>query len=88
MHFSILSFLLVTTTFLASLILCFGALNASSFIHNNLLTKMMKAPMEFFEKTSKAKVVAHFTNDIGSLDEELPDAIDSFVETSVEVSEI
>lgn len=47
---------------------------------------MLKAPMEFFEKTAKGKIIAHFTNDVGSLDEELSLTIDSFIENSVEVN--
>ncbi|KAG0332063.1 hypothetical protein BG004_001399, partial [Podila humilis] len=54
-------------------------LQASKVIHENLLLKVIRLPMAFFDTTPQGRVLNRFSNDISSVDEDLPETFLSFL---------
>ena len=48
-------------------------LNASVAVHRQLFAAIMRAPMRFFELNSVGRVLNRFSNDLGTMDEYLPE---------------
>lgn len=68
----------VLSTFVATLALYIGTLQAAQFIHNSLLKRILKAPMEFFDQTPIGRVVNRFSKDIESTDSDIPATLRAF----------
>eukprot|EP00741_Cyanophora_paradoxa_P013315 tig00020684_g12858.t1 len=50
------------------------ALSAATRLHNNMFRKVLRAPMEFFNKTPLGRLLACVSKDMDIIDESLPDA--------------
>eukprot|EP00741_Cyanophora_paradoxa_P010538 tig00000158_g10189.t1 len=50
------------------------ALSAATRLHNNMFRKVLRAPMEFFNKTPLGRLLACVSKDMDIIDEALPDA--------------
>ncbi|CRL00440.1 CLUMA_CG013703, isoform D [Clunio marinus] len=68
----------VFTTFIATLALYIGTLRAAQNTHNYLLTKMLRAPMEFFDQTPIGRIINRFSKDIEAVDSDLPATLRAF----------
>jgi len=68
----------VLATFCATLALYIGTLRAARFIHNSLLKRILKAPMEFFDQTPTGRVVNRFSKDIDATDSDIPATLRAF----------
>ena len=68
----------VVATFCATLALYIGTLNAARFIHNTLLKRILKAPMEFFDQTPTGRIVNRFSKDIDATDSDIPATLRAF----------
>lgn len=68
----------VLATFVATLALYVGTLNAARYIHNSLLARVFKAPMEFFDQTPTGRIVNRFSKDIESTDSDIPATLRAF----------
>ncbi|KAG0073521.1 Multidrug resistance-associated protein 1, partial [Podila epicladia] len=66
----------VYTTFLCTVQ---APLYASKALHENLLAKVLRLPMSFFDTTPQGRVLNRFSNDIAGVDEHIPEALLSFV---------
>lgn len=68
----------VFTTFIATLSLYIGTLRAARFIHNQLLFRILRAPMEFFDTTLTGRILNRFSNDTKEVDSDLPATLRAF----------
>ncbi|KAK3589166.1 hypothetical protein CHS0354_018871 [Potamilus streckersoni] len=55
-----------------SIILMFRMIHASAHLHLAMLTNILRCPLEFFDTTPIGRIVNRFTQDIDSIDNELP----------------
>lgn len=65
----------VFATFVATLTLYIGTLEAAKYIHNNLLNRVLHAPMEWFDLTPAGRVINRFSKDTEGVDSDLPSTI-------------
>ncbi|GJJ71288.1 ATP-binding cassette, subfamily C (CFTR/MRP), member 1 [Entomortierella parvispora] len=49
-----------------------AGVHASKVMHNNLLTKILRLPIAFFDTTPVGRIVNRFSTDVDNLDEEMP----------------
>lgn len=68
----------VFATFISTLALYIGTLHAARFIHNQLLNRIMRAPMEFFDTTLTGRILNRFSNDTKEVDTDLPATLRAF----------
>lgn len=68
----------VFATFISTLSLYIGTLRAARFIHNQLLKRIMRAPMEFFDTTLTGRILNRFSNDTKEVDADLPATLRAF----------
>lgn len=68
----------VFATFIATLSLYIGTLRAARFIHNQLLYRILRAPMEFFDTTLTGRILNRFSNDTKEVDSDLPATLRAF----------
>ncbi|KAM6956767.1 ATP-binding cassette sub-family C member 2 [Aplochiton taeniatus] len=66
-------------TFLGTLLLANGAINASRILHSRLLANVLRAPMLFFDTTPIGRVVNRFAKDIFTVDEAIPNSFRSWI---------
>ncbi len=57
-----------------------GAINASRQLHLNLLERVLKCSMNFFDSTPIGRLVNRFSKDIDSIDDDMPLVIVEFLE--------
>jgi len=69
---------LVFTTFVATLSLYVGTLRAARVTHSYLLTKIMRAPMSFFDQTPIGRIINRFSKDTEAVDSDLPATLRAF----------
>ena len=55
-----------------SLAMAHGTVNSSSTMHESLLTRIMRAPMSFFDTTPLGRIVNRFSKDIDTVDSTIP----------------
>uniref|UniRef100_A0A8D2LB73 ABC-type glutathione-S-conjugate transporter n=1 Tax=Varanus komodoensis TaxID=61221 RepID=A0A8D2LB73_VARKO len=65
---SVLALFLLTATAIAS----YGAMRASRFLHDKLLTNILHVPMSFFDSTPIGRIVNRFAKDMFTVDESIP----------------
>lgn len=68
----------VFTTFVATLSLFVGTLDAARYIHNSLLTNVLRSPMEFFDQTPIGRIINRFSKDVQAVDSDLPATLRAF----------
>lgn len=68
----------VVATFIATLSLYIGTLRAAQFIHNSLLKRILRAPLEWFDLTPVGRVVNRFSKDIEATDSDIPATLRAF----------
>lgn len=55
-------------------------------IHERMARRIMKAPMNFFERTPVGRIINRFSNDINKVDDALPRSINMFMSTSLKLA--
>jgi ATP-binding cassette subfamily C (CFTR/MRP) protein 1 len=63
---------------MATLSLYVGTLRAARFIHSQLLTRIFRAPMEFFDQTPTGRILNRFSKDVEAVDADLPATLRAF----------
>ena len=58
--------------FAAIILLTFATINASILLHNQMLLRILKSPMSFFDTTPTGRIVNRFSKDIDEVDIMLP----------------
>lgn len=71
-HFLFHFLRIVFTVFLATLSLFLGSLSAARFLHNDLLNKIMRAPMAWFDVTPAGRIINRISHDVSEIDNDLP----------------
>lgn len=62
---------------------CFGALRASTLIHDRMLTSVIHAPMSFFESTPLGRLTTRFSQDIDEIDSSMSWTVISLLESLI-----
>jgi ATP-binding cassette, subfamily C (CFTR/MRP), member 1 len=68
----------VFATFISTLALYIGTLEAARFTHNYLLSRVLHAPMSFFDQTPIGRIINRFSKDIEAVDSDLPATLRAF----------
>lgn len=63
---------IVLSVFLATLSMFLGALGAARFLHNNLVHKLIRAPMSFFDRTPHGRIINRCSHDVSEVDNDFP----------------
>ncbi|KAK2141833.1 hypothetical protein LSH36_1034g00008 [Paralvinella palmiformis] len=71
----------------ASFALAFGAVFASSHLHNSLLHNILRLPMTFFDVTPSGRIVNRFSKDIDTIDTIISDVLESWMDCLLRVGE-
>ncbi|OQV17405.1 Multidrug resistance-associated protein 1 [Hypsibius exemplaris] len=58
--------------FFSALILAYGQIRASRKLHHNMLVRILRAPMAFFDTTPLGRIVNRFSKDVDTVDASLP----------------
>ncbi|CAG7824411.1 unnamed protein product, partial [Allacma fusca] len=61
--------------FLATASIILGGLRAAKLLHNNMLGRILRAPMSYFETTPLGRIVNRFSKDVDVADEAFPVAL-------------
>jgi len=64
-----------------TIVMSMALLKASRTLHNNMLSRIMKAPMSFFDTTPIGRIVNRFSSDVQILDQSLPATILDLLES-------
>lgn len=63
----------VIAVFISTLALYVGALGAARYLHNDLLRKVLRAPIPaFFDVTPVGRIINRFSHDVDAVDNDLP----------------
>lgn len=65
--------------FLATLALFLGTLGAARYLHNDLLTKLMRAVPAFFDTTPHGRIINRMSHDVDTVDTDFPATLRAFV---------
>lgn len=57
-------------------------MTASIRLHNTMFTKMLSAPMRFFDVNSSGRILNRFSKDMGTIDEILPKMLMDAIQVS------
>lgn len=60
-------------------ILAIASLRAAKLLHNNMLQRILKAPMSFFNVTLLGRVTNRFSSDVESVDKKIPGQVGDFL---------
>ncbi|KAK6453841.1 P-loop containing nucleoside triphosphate hydrolase protein [Scheffersomyces xylosifermentans] len=66
-----------------SVMMLWLAINASTTIHDQMATRILRAPMDFFERTPVGRIMNRFTNDINRVDDSIPGVFQGFIAQSI-----
>ena len=72
----------VSVSFLRSILFFIWTLNASSRIHNRMLSSVLKSPISFFHANPVGRVLNRFSADQGMMDDMLPNTFFNFLQVS------
>merc|ERR1711871_1141551 len=70
------AFLVAVLTFARSVIVARFGLTASFGLHNTLLSRILRAPMSFFDTTPIGRIISRFSGDLNTIDTELIQFLD------------
>ena len=66
----------------STLISAVGGLNASTTLHDNMLTGVLRAPMSFFDTNPKGRIVNRFAKDVDYVDFQIPSTFNFLLKNS------
>eukprot|EP00043_Microstomoeca_roanoka_P016335 m.166363 g.166363 ORF g.166363 m.166363 type:complete len:1602 (+) comp16436_c27_seq1:218-5023(+) len=75
-------------TLTISLLLAYGSIRASRIYHTNMLDRVLRSPMSFFDTTPMGRILNRFSKDIYVIDETIPSSLRSFLSTFMQVISI
>lgn len=78
-HFLFHSLWIVFSVFIATLSLFLGSLAAARYLHNDLLQKVMRAPMSWFDVTPAGRIINRMSHDVSEVDNDLPATLRAWV---------
>uniref|UniRef100_A0A914CYF4 ABC transmembrane type-1 domain-containing protein n=1 Tax=Acrobeloides nanus TaxID=290746 RepID=A0A914CYF4_9BILA len=72
----------------AAIIMALGMVYASSILHENMLSNILRSPMSFFDVTPIGRILNRFSKDVDGVDTAIPRSLISFVQTAIASIEI
>lgn len=70
----------VFSVFIATLALFLGTLGAAVYLHNNLLKRVMRAPIPaFFDVTPVGRIINRMSHDVDTVDNDFPATLRAWV---------
>ena len=73
------------TVYIAAFVLAIGALQASTYLHAELLMNCLQAPMMFYETTPLGRIVNRFSKDIDVIDTLIPAQLEVWIKCTCHV---
>lgn len=67
------------TVFLATLALFLGTLGAARYLHNDLLFRVIRAPMTFFDVTPAGRIINRMSHDVDTTDNDFPATLRAWI---------
>lgn len=67
----------------ATVMFAFLGVNGSKNIHDRMIQRVIRSPMQFFERTPLGRIMNRFTNDIQKIDSQLPSVFKTFFQTVI-----
>ena len=58
---------------------------ASQTLHNNMLTQVLNAPLNYFESTPVGRLVQRFSKDLDQIDQQLPGSFAQFISSALSI---
>ncbi|KAA8491694.1 Multidrug resistance-associated protein 1 [Porphyridium purpureum] len=80
-----LAFITALAVLFRCLVVALGGLRAAGRLHDRMLSSVLRAPMRFFDVTPTGRILNRFAKDQAALDEDLPDALGSWLNTLMAV---
>ncbi|KAI8930188.1 hypothetical protein BC831DRAFT_508630 [Entophlyctis helioformis] len=77
--YALLGFSTIAALFLRVWVVASGSLRASRDLHSRLITKILRAPVQFFEKTPVGRILNRFAKDFKDIDQEVGSSIGDFL---------
>lgn len=84
----IIIILLLTASFTRNMLFFNSGFNASEKIHKQLLHSVLYAPMKFYEMNSIGSILARFSTDLNTLDDQIPQTAIDVIEIGTNVTGI
>lgn len=72
-------------TFVSFLLWCLDGRRASGKVHGMLMTALCGAPTRFFDTTPLGRLISRFSKDMNSVDQQLPNTVEVFMGTFVDL---
>lgn len=63
---------------MSSLSLYLGTLGAAKYLHNDLLRRVLQAPLSFFDVTPLGRIINRFSHDVDEVDNDFPATLRAF----------
>mmetsp|Transcript_5061 Transcript_5061/g.21923 ORF Transcript_5061/g.21923 Transcript_5061/m.21923 type:complete len:1209 (+) Transcript_5061:252-3878(+) len=77
--YTVLAIVASALLFARSILVVYSVVKAGRRLHSKMLRSVMRSPISFFDSTPLGRIVNRFAKDQTSVDEELPDAVTSFL---------
>ena len=71
--------------YVGALLLAIGALRASTYLHEAILSNCMRSPMSFYDTTPVGRIVNRFSKDIDVVDTIIPRNMDAWIKCTIHV---
>ncbi len=78
--YAALSMVFAACILTASWMMCFGGVRASRKLHNAMLTRLLQAPMYWFENTATGRIISRFSGDLSKVDMILSLSVDNLIQ--------
>uniref|UniRef100_T1JBD6 ABC-type glutathione-S-conjugate transporter n=1 Tax=Strigamia maritima TaxID=126957 RepID=T1JBD6_STRMM len=75
----------VVFSLVAALILLQGTVRASSLLHSDMLTNILRSPMSFFDTTPLGRILNRFSRDVDVIDSAIPMFVRPLIDSSLQI---
>ncbi|KAJ3234330.1 Canalicular multispecific organic anion transporter 1 [Chytriomyces hyalinus] len=69
-----------------AVVLCLAAVRASTSVHQEMVVKLLTAPLSYFDSHSSGFILNRFLQDLGSIDSSVPQTLQDFITKTFSIS--